>query len=138
MENPHTERKEYLELIDKYPEMLDFLKVIIKGREKYPDENWLEKNGKSMSRKENYASITRHAAQYFVGEKIDLDSGLDHRLHLTCRALMSYVRERRGIVHLDDPNFQTQKMTGENCIDINDAIEKYKNSQYFTGDRNKT
>lgn len=80
-------------------EMLDFLKVLEMGAKKYDNLNWLEPNGQKSSFKDMHASMFRHLANSQAGVRLDHESGLDHLLHLTTRALMMYVRLKRGIVH---------------------------------------
>lgn len=98
-----NEDTSYKDLLDKYPEILDIFKVFVMGQKKHGD-SWLEANGKGMSRKEQFASLTRHAAKYYMGEELDEESKLPHELHIACRAIMEYIRKQRGLNHPDDIN----------------------------------
>jgi hypothetical protein len=83
------------DIIEMPSEFLDVVAVLAFGATKYGANSWLE--GKHFNHKDNHASMARHLAQAFCGKKLDVDSGLDHRLHLACRSLMSYtVDKRRG------------------------------------------
>lgn len=95
---------------NKYPELFDFLEVFEAGvKQGHKDGNWLEPAGVKMSRNENYASLSRHSAQYFCGNKLD-QSGKDHRLHAAWRLLTSYCRDQRGIIHPDDMVKETKDL----------------------------
>lgn len=92
-----------LKSVLRYPEMIEAIADVLDyGVEKgYPDENWLLPDGKTMSRKANFDSMSHHNALYFSNAGLD-ESGLDHRAHLGTRALMGLTRTKRGIVHPDD------------------------------------
>jgi hypothetical protein len=80
------------------PELFDFIKVIEMGASKYEADGWLKPDGVGTSEKEMHASMSRHLAHSFANpDKLDLDSDLDHLLHLACRALMLYTRRVRSI-----------------------------------------
>lgn len=81
------------------PEMQHFTEVLYHSAKsgKYEANNWLKPDGIGTDDKSNYASIFRHIASAYAGDKIDKDSGLDHRLHAACRLLMSYTRDKRGL-----------------------------------------
>lgn len=98
-----NEDTNYKNLLEQYPEILDIFKVFVMGQKKHGD-SWLEANGKGMSRKEQFASLTRHAAKYYMGEELDEESKLPHELHIACRAIMAYIRKQRGLNHPDDIN----------------------------------
>ena len=128
----YNEESSYLQ---KYPEILDIFKVFEMGAKKHGDEGWLQNDSPTMSLKKNSDSRFHHLAKTFSGEVLD-ESGLDHDLHIACRSIMSYIRRQRGIVHPDDkkPEYQHQKMTGENCISIEENLERHKNSPYYRGE----
>lgn len=84
------------------PEFMDFLKVIHFGAAKHGDKNWLEPNGKKASHKEMHDSMFHHLAESFAGVREDKETGLDPLLHLISRAMMMYVRRKRGIKHEAD------------------------------------
>lgn len=123
-------QREIKELAEQFPEFLDVFKIIIIGREKHGD-SWLQPDGATMSKKDNHASLSRHLAKMFVGEELD-ESGYSHELHIACRALMSYTRKQRGLIHPADPKPVLKHQTkapdhfGFNCIDINDHHEAMK------------
>ena len=90
------------------PEFLDFLKVVANGAKKYPPPvgaraNWLTPNGGTSSHKDMHDRMFHHLARSFANfERQDNESGLDHLLHLACRAMMVYIRISRDIRHDDD------------------------------------
>lgn len=92
-------------------ELFDFLKVIEAGAKKYALNNWLKPDGGSCDEKTMHDKMFHHLARSFwAGEVqhtvLDAESGLDHLLHLACRALMLYTRRKRGIIHsVDDKIF---------------------------------
>jgi hypothetical protein len=85
-------------------EMFDFLDVIINGAKKYQPNNWLSPFGVTMAHDANHDSMFHHLAESFSGVEKDKDSGMDPRLHLACRALMSYTRDK-----LDIPRWYSKK-----------------------------
>lgn len=123
---------EKLQVLLKYPEMLDVVDILINAAKsgKYEDENWLKSAGKGMSKKDNFASITRHNAMYFAGEIVALDSMQDHRLHAGIRNLMSYVRYKRNIKHPDDYNPRGQEANGEGCVSMDESHKRNMNRAY--------
>ncbi len=133
-----------LEKLLKYPEMLDFIQVLIDGALKYEDENWLKPEGSTMSHRANCDSSFHHLAKKYAGEVEDSDSCLDHDLHIACRALMSYTRKKRKIYSEKDvftlpPSKFTRspKLDDSNCTDINNALKKYRGSQYSAPDEDE-
>lgn len=78
-------------------EFLDVVKVLEFGAEKYESNGWLEPNAHKMDHKSNHDSMFHHLASSFSGDRLDNESGLDHLLHLACRALMQYTREKRSV-----------------------------------------
>lgn len=80
-------------------EMFDFVKVMEFGAEKHGASNFLEKNGRKSDRAQMYQSLSNHLEGWKAGEKRDHESGLHPLLHLACRALMMYTREKRRLVH---------------------------------------
>ncbi len=91
-----------IELLYKEPEFDDFYKVIELGAKKYAVRNWLEPNGSCTSHKDMHSSMFRHLASSSTGVRLDNETGLDHLLHLTTRALMLYTRIQRGLVNPRD------------------------------------
>lgn len=87
-----------------HPDLLDFLDVLEAGAQKYAVNNWLEPNGKRASHKDNHDSMSHHFSESYCGILKDKDSGLNPKLHLACRALMGYVRQKNGIIHVEDRN----------------------------------
>jgi len=138
-----TEKAQFL--LENYPEMLDFVDIIIYGRNKYNDENWLLPDGKGMSRKENYASKNRHSALYYSGVDKDQESGFDHLLHDMCRSAMPYVRKCRNIHHPKDTHSSAysrlkvareevaasmEQLDDSRCLTKEEALNKYRGNQY--------
>lgn len=84
--------------------MLDFLKVLQNSADsgKYEPDNWLNEDGKGCGHKAMYNSIHRHISHCSVGDYIDKDSGLDHRLHGAVRLLMDYTRAELDLIHPED------------------------------------
>lgn len=90
-------------------EFLDVVKVLEFGAEKYEANGWLEPDAYKMDHKSNHDSMFHHLAESYVLMEVpgietrqDMESGLDHLLHLACRALMEYTRMKRGIRHAKD------------------------------------
>ena len=88
-------------------EFFDFIEIIKMGSIKYSMNNWLESNGTKSSEIDMHASMFRHLAQSSTSKgksplKSDDESGLDHLLHLICRAQMLYTRRVRQIRHKED------------------------------------
>lgn len=81
----------------KQPEFDDIIKVLEMGAKKYSPNGWLEPEGPGTSHKEMHASLFRHLAASSAGIEKDKESGLDHLLHVACRALMLYCRKQRSI-----------------------------------------
>lgn len=86
----------------KEPEFDDIYKVLEMGAKKHGAHNWLEPNGNKSSHKDMCSSMFRHLAEASTGKIKDDESGLHPLLHLVTRALMLYVRQERGVVHVDD------------------------------------
>lgn len=138
-----TSQIEKLNKLLQYPEFLDVVDVLFYGVKKgYDDENWLRPDGNTCSLKDNSASIFRHLAQYGVGNNID-ESGLDHRLHIACRALMSYTRNKRGVIHPKDSisvtiNKKTISLKpGEILVEFNGAGGDSKYERKHLGENRK-
>lgn len=79
-------------------ELFDFI-LVMKDGLKHGVNNWLNENpdGTTMDRKNNYASITRHSANYFTGHDIDPVDNLHHLLKSSCRGQMAYVRYKLNL-----------------------------------------
>lgn len=84
------------------PEFMHVLKVLEFGAMKHGNLNWLDANGNKSSHKDMHDSMFHHLAESFSGVRIDPESGLDPLLHLACRALMTYTRIQRGLIHKED------------------------------------
>lgn len=86
-------------------ELFDFLNVMEHGL-KHGANNWLTPDGNTADHKSNHNSMFHHLASSFADSSlprsVDAGSGLDHLLHLACRALMGYTRMQLGIVHEKD------------------------------------
>ena len=80
-------------------EFNDVEKVLVFGAQKYGKDAWL--TGQHFNRKNNFASMSRHAAEAYTGHNVDAESGLHPLLHLACRALMQYTLEKRGTLKND-------------------------------------
>jgi len=91
-----------LEILYRYPEMLDFIELIIEGTPKHGEDNWLELDGKTMAVHKNADSMFHHLCEYRSGEDKSPQSNFPPELSIMCRAGMAYVRRQRGIVHTDD------------------------------------
>ena len=81
-------------------EFFDVVAVVVMGETKYPGANWLNE-GTTFQGKENEDHMFHHLAALQTAKTaedyLDTESGLDHGLHLACRALMGYVRRTRGL-----------------------------------------
>ena len=85
-----------------YPEFADIMKVIEFGAQKHGDVNWTKTAGKKSSHKDMHASMFRHLADSSAGNFSDHETGFDPLLHLAVRALMTYTRRKRNIIHPED------------------------------------
>lgn len=97
------------ELESTYPgilqeEFVDWLEIIEMGAKKYAPNNWLLPNGKKSSEQDMHNSMMNHWRQSVQegADAKDHESGKDPLLHLACRAMMVYIRRKRGIVHDED------------------------------------
>ncbi len=82
------------------PEMFDFINVMTTSARsgKYEPNNWLRKDGAINSDSRSmHASMFRHVAESQCGHRYDKETNLDPLLHLATRALMLYVRIKRGL-----------------------------------------
>lgn len=141
--------EEKLNLVLKYPEMIEAIADVLNyGISKgYAAENWLKPEGSTMSNKANFDSGNHHRAKHFAGYLYD-ESGLLHLAHSGTRDLMALVRVKRGIIHPEDKQqalqnrandindrlnalYYFQELNDDNCLTIDEAINKYSNSQYF-------
>ncbi len=79
-------------------EFNDVFTVLEFGAKKYELQGWLKEDAYKMGHKDNSDSMFHHLSASFVSEgSTDKESGLNHLLHLACRALMEYTRQKRGI-----------------------------------------
>lgn len=98
-------------------EFADILDVMEMGAKKHGGNNWLNPNGRKSSLKDMHDSMFHHLAESFSGSRADAESGLDPLLHLACRALMTYTRIQRDIVHEDDVVSTQQARDFDNIFD---------------------
>ena len=77
--------------------LLEIAKVLGFGAGKYGDRNW--ELGMDFNRLR--AAQMRHDAAVMMGEPIDPESGITHKAHKACDALMELALYLRG---LDKPN----------------------------------
>ncbi len=100
--HPHKETDEKLDFTLVPLEFEDVVKVLMFGVKKgYEKDGW--QKGIKFSTDTNLASIRRHANSYRRGDHTDSESGLNHMLHIACRALMQYTLDKRG-AEVIDPN----------------------------------
>jgi len=87
----------YPENLELFPvEFLDVVKVLNKSAEgKYPPRGWEDGTAPIVPAKNN-DSMFHHLAKLTAGIELDDESGLDHHLHLACRALMAYTLRKRA------------------------------------------
>ena len=85
-----------------HKEFIDILIPPTYGQCKYGRTNYMEPNGSTMSHKDNFASIFRHTAKACAGIKLDKESGIDNRLMAAWRLMASYMRDKKGIIHIND------------------------------------
>lgn len=82
-------------------ELFDFLQVLVDSANlgRYPENNWLKEGREAINSdsKSMCASMFRHLAEASSGRTEDKDSGLHPLLHLASRAMMLYVRQKRGL-----------------------------------------
>ncbi len=82
--------------------VVGIMEVVRAGAEKYDPNGWLEPDGVGTSKREQYASLSRHLAKAYVGQPIDEESGLYHYQHIATRAMMAYTRISRNITNPKD------------------------------------
>lgn len=146
--------QDFLDKLNLPVELDDFKQVLIKAAKssKYPPNDWLLPEGKKQDRINQYNSISHHINQILMGNFIDSDSGLDHRLHAACRLMMDYTRSKRGIVHpLNMSTWEAVDVTGDR--ELNDELTKthhkerefliksgteHHNTKCYLGDKEKT
>ena len=75
----------------------DMLLVLEMGAKKHGAHNWLKPNGSKSSHTQMHDSMFHHLSDSYVGKTQDEESGYHPLLHLACRALMYYTREKRGL-----------------------------------------
>jgi hypothetical protein len=64
------------------------------GAEKYAPWAWAKR---PMERWRMLASAMRHMSKAAQGEKLDEESGLDHRLHAAWNLLADYYYDQKGV-----------------------------------------
>src|SRR3990172_7443049 len=75
------------------PELLEELaKVLTYGANKYAPRNW----EKGISRDRLFAALQRHLWSYWGGERVDVESGLDHLSHAACCIAFLITLHKRG------------------------------------------
>lgn len=79
-------------------EFYDIRKVMEAGAKKHGRNSWRQVSNESMAVRNNFASMSRHLAEYYAGQEEDHETGLDPLLHLATRALMAYARKGSQIV----------------------------------------
>lgn len=86
-------------MIEMPPEFKDVFLVLEFGAQKYPPDGWLNPDPvkAKLTHRSNCDSMFHHLAARYAGIKTDHESELSHYLHLSCRALMAYTREKRGL-----------------------------------------
>jgi hypothetical protein len=124
-----------LTYVMQYPEMIEAIYDVLKMGEAKHGNTWLNEDGPSMSRKSNFDSKNHHAAKHFSGQLLD-ESGLFHLAHEGTRSLMELTRIKRGLIHTDDKP-KSIPADGSNCLDLEDALQQYKNSQYSRPEEDK-
>jgi len=86
------------------PEMYLLTAPLVLGAQKYDRDNWLKPEGGTMRDRDNVASIGRHLSEHSVGMDIVPDADVPPLICVANRAMMSVVRQMRGIAHpLDAP-----------------------------------
>lgn len=75
--------------------LLEVVKVLTKGAEKYDDNNWREGEGSSTQR--YLGALMRHVFAYSQGEDKDPETGLSHMAHAACNALFLLEAEIFGL-----------------------------------------
>ena len=84
-------------------EFYDIILPLVLGAKKgYEKDNWLKPDGIGASHKDNFGSIFRHVSEASVGMDKVHDADIDPRLCAACRLMMDYVRDKRGIKHIED------------------------------------
>ena len=68
------------------PEYLNGIaKVLTMGAQKYDVNNW-----QKIDSDRYIAALYRHLIAYHSGEKVDLESGFNHMLHIACNAMFLF------------------------------------------------
>ena len=115
MANEHTLKRlsKFLEEYNIPMAFFDVISVVEKGAEKHGKDAWLE-DGPKTSEKEMHESMFRHLAKSLTSEgalslRYDVETDLDHLLHLATRALMLYcIRNKKEMerqVELSETTF---------------------------------
>jgi hypothetical protein len=78
--------------------MVEVAKLFQKGSQKYEPRNW----EKGLSYDETFASLMRHATDWYLRKGKDERSGLSHMVHVIWNALVLVAFEVRGRDDLDD------------------------------------
>jgi len=105
--HPTKETDEKLDFTLVPLEFEDVVKVLMFGVTKgYEKDGW--QKGIKFSTDTNLASIRRHANAYRRGDYLDSESGLNHMLHIACRALMQYTLDKRKAT-TDDIHLSAQE-----------------------------
>lgn len=77
------------------PELFDFLKVMDYGATKYAADNWLAAEAVGMDNRSCHASMFRHVAESYCGQRADHESGLHPLYHAATRALMKATKDQQ-------------------------------------------
>jgi len=95
------QEKERFDLLPSYP-LWEVVRVYTFGISKYGENNWR----KGMKWGRLFAASLRHLFKWWMGERVDEESGLHHLAHVVwqCFALMEYERVNIGEDDRPDTN----------------------------------
>lgn len=91
------------EVMELPEEFMDVYKVLTPGAVKYGPNSWLK--GIHFDHCKNHVSMGNHLIKSAQGIRLDDETGLDHLLHIACRALMQYTLIRRGLLDKKEVKF---------------------------------
>ena len=83
----------------------DVIRVLMLGSHKYGDDNW---KLVPASRRRYYAASLRHLTAWWLGEKVDPESGVHHLAHAMCCLLF--------LIWHDDHNPKNKEKVNDSSI----------------------
>lgn len=75
----------------------DTVKVLMMGAKKYSADGWKKVLEEEQGPRRYRNALTRHWVAYCSGEKLDLESGLNHLSHIIANAIFLLWGDKNGI-----------------------------------------